>query len=341
MVWHRVCAVVLLGLVIGAGTVRAAPQESAYRLVNTIRLEGTGGSGQMALDTATRRLFVVRSTRVTVVDLERGREAGKVTGTAGASDVVLVPGLGRGFTSNGAANTVSIFSLRTLRGTSDHPATGARPAAIVYDQASGRVFTMNADSNNATAINAADAAAIGTVPLGGRPGVAVADAAGRVYVDLEDRNEIAVVDAHVLRVVRRWPLAPCTASTGLALDPTHDRLFSACRDGTMTVLDTGSGRVVARIPIGQCVNVMGYDPGTGLIFAACSDGTLTTIRQESADAYRVADVIRTAPGVHALEVDAPTHRLYLTARDGTAPGDAQRRGPPADRGPMALLVYER
>jgi DNA-binding beta-propeller fold protein YncE len=331
----------LLGNVLDPEPTRAAPQDSGYHLVNTIHLEGTGGSGQIAIDSATHRLFVVRSTHVAVVDLEQGREIGKVTGTAGARGVVLVPRLGRGFTSNSAVNTVSIFSLRTLRGTADHPETGARPAAIVHDQASGRVFTMNADSNNATAIDAANVAAMGTIPLGGRPGSAVTDGAGRVYVDLQDRNEIAVVDARVLRVVRRWPLAPCTGSTGITCDATHERLFSACRGGTIVAIDTASGRVVTRIPIGHCANVMAYDPGTGLIFAACDDGTLTVVRQESADAYRVADVIRTAPGVHALEVDPSTHRLYLTARDGTAAGDSHRRGGPTDRDPMVLLVYDR
>src|SRR5262249_27930908 len=129
---------------------------------------------------------------------------------------------------------------------------------------------------------------------------------------------------------RRWPLAPCTPSAGLAIDTAHDRLFSACRDGTMAVLDTGSGHVVARTPIGQRANVMRYDPGTGLIVAACDDGTLTVIRQESADAYRVADVLKTARGARGLEVDPPTHRLYLTVREGTG-----------DRGAMTLLVFER
>ena len=327
-------AIVVLGVVFGAAPARPAPGESGYHLVNSIHLEGTGGSARMALDAGTHRLFVVRATHVTVGDVERGREIGKVTGTSGAHDVALVPKVGRGFTSNSATNTVSIFSLRTLRGTSDHPETGARPEAIVYDSSSGRIFTMNANSNNATPIDAADDAAAGSVPLGGRPASAVTDGEGRVFVQLQDRNEIAVLDAHVLRVVRRWPLAPCTPSAGLAIDTAHDRLFSACRDDTMSVLDTGSGRVVARTPIGHCANVLGYDPGTSLLFAACDDGRLTVIRQESADAYRVVDTIRTPPGARGLEIDPSTHRVYLAVREGSH----DRRG---GGGSPVVLVYDR
>src|SRR5262245_11157759 len=323
-------ATVMLGVVLAASPARSAPGESGYHLVNTIHLEGSGGSGRMALDARTHRLFVVRANHVTVVDVERSREIGKVTGTSGAHDVALVPKAGRGFTSNSATNIVSIFSLRTLRGTSDHPETGARPEAIVYDSSSGRIFTMNANSNNATPIDAADDAAAGSVPLGGIPASAVTDGEGRVFIQLKDRNEIAVLDAHVLRVVRRWPLAPCTPSAGLAIDTAHDRLFSACRDDTVAVLDTASGRVVARTPIGHCANVLGCDPGTSWLFAACDDGRLTVIRQESADAYRLVDTIRTAPGARALEIDPSTHRLYLAVRGGSD-----------GHGSMALLVFDR
>jgi len=330
----RLAAAVVLGVVFGAAPARTAPAESGYHLVNTIHLEGTGGSGRVALDAGTHRLFVVRATHVTVVDVERGREIGKVTGTSGAYDVALVPKVGRGFTSNSATNTVSIFSLRTLRGMSDHPETGARPEAIVYDSSSGRIFTMNANSNNATPIDAADEAAAGSVPLGGIPASAVTDGDGRVFIQLQDRNEIAVLDAHVLRVVRRWPLAPCTPSAGLAIDTAHDRLFSACRDDTVAALDTASGRVVARTPIGRCANVLGYDPGTSLLFAACDDGTLTVTRQESADAYRVVDTIRTAPGARGLEIDPSTHRVYLAVHEGSR----DRRG---GGGAMAIFVYDR
>src|SRR5262249_40468449 len=155
------------------------------------RLGGTGGPGQLALDAPTHRLFVPRSTHVTVVDVARGRQLKDVTGTPGVHGVALAPALGRGFTSNGAANTVTVFNLQTLHPASDRPETGANPEAIVYDPGSRRVFTMNADSNNATAIEAADAAIAGTIPLGGRPAFAVTDGAGRVYVNLQDRNEIA------------------------------------------------------------------------------------------------------------------------------------------------------
>src|SRR5262249_30246880 len=177
--------------------------------------------------------FVPRSSRLTVVDLEHGRRLGDVPGTRGVRGVALAPALGRGFTSNGGTNTVTIFQLRSLKAFSEHPATGANPGAIFYDRQTGRVVTMNCDSDNATAITAADGTIAGTIPLGGRPGKAVGDEAGRVYVDLQDRNEIAVLATRLLRVVRRWPVACGTGPVSLAIDAPHGSLFLGCRDGTL------------------------------------------------------------------------------------------------------------
>jgi DNA-binding beta-propeller fold protein YncE len=334
----RVFRVVLLGIIAGARAAGTTPPDSGYHLVDTIRLGGGEASGQLALDLATHRLFVPRSTGVTVVDVRDGRQLGDIKKTSGVHGVALAPALTRGFTSNGAANTVTIFDPRTLIAASDQPQTGASPEAIVYDPGSGRVFTMNAGSNNATAIVAVDGTAAGTVPLGDRPGLAVSDGAGRVFVDLPERNEIAVFDARLLRVVRRWPVAPCAGTLALAIDTTHKRLFVACRNGTMAALDTRNGRVVATLPIGHAVDVIRYDPATALVLVVSGDGTLTVAHQDSPDAYRIVDVITTPPGARAMELDPSTHRLYLAARE-EGPADRRQRSKAA--GSLVLLVYDR
>src|SRR5262249_60302011 len=122
-------------------------------------------------------------------------------------------------------------------------------------------------------------------PLGRRPGMAVTAGAGRVYVDLEDRNEIAVLASRVLRVIRRWPVASCPGAVSLAIDVPHGRLLLGCRDGTMAAIDTGSGRVVVTLPIRHSVDFLRYDAGARLVFAASGDGTLAVHSQESPDAY--------------------------------------------------------
>lgn len=340
--WHRACCLVLLlGAAASAGTARAAPPDSPYRPVDTIRLRGCEPSGQLAVDATTRRLFVPCSTRLAVVDLEQGRQLGDVAETRGVRGVALAPTLGRGFTSNGGANTVTIFGLQGLKAASDHPETGDKPAAIVYDPGSARVFTMNVDSGNATAITAADGSAAGTIPLGGRPGTAVTDAAGRVYVDLLDRNEIAVLDTRLLRVVRRWPVAPCRGSVSLAIDPSRGRLFLGCRNGTLAAMDTASGRVVATLAIGHRAEVVRYDAGAGLVFAASGDGTLAVAHQESPDAYRLVDSIEMLPGVRAMELDPSTHRLYLAVREQTNTDAGKPHRATAARASLAILVYAR
>jgi DNA-binding beta-propeller fold protein YncE len=332
--------ILLLAGALGAGAAHAAPEASRYHLVRTISLRGGGPSGQLAVDAATRRLFVPHSTRLTVVDLEQGREVGEVAGTRGVRGVALVPGLGRGFASNGAANAVTVFNLRNLKAFSDRIETGADPGTIVYDAGPGRVFTMNAGSNNATAITAADGSTAGMIPLGGRPGTAVTDGAGRVYVDLQDRNEIAVLDSRVLRVIRRWPVASCPGPVSLAIDVPHGRLLLGCGNGTMAAVDTSSGRVVATVPIGHSVDLLRYDAGASLVFAASGDGTLTVASQESPDAYRIVDAVGTRPGIGAMELDPSTHRLYLAVREPSTTDASSHHGAGAT-GSLVLLIYAR
>ena len=334
----RVVCAVLLGIPASVQTIGATPPESGYHLVDTIRLGSGEASGHLALDVATHRLFVPRPTRVTVVDVKEGRQVGEIKDTSGARGVALAPTLTRGFTSNGAGHTVTIFNPRTLLAASDQPQTGASPGAIVYDPGSGHVFTMNTGSDNATAIVALDGSVAGTVPLGDRPGLAVTDGDGRVFVDLPERNEIAVLDTRLLRVVRRWAVAPCRGALGLTIDTVNQRLFFGCRNDTMGVLDTRSGRVVATLPLGHAVDVMRYDPATALVFAASGDGTLTVVHQDSSDAYRITDVLTAPPGVRAMELDPSTHRLYLAAHEGKA-SDGHRRSQSAAS--LVLLVYDR
>jgi DNA-binding beta-propeller fold protein YncE len=292
------------------------------------------------VDAAAHRLFVPHSTRLTVVDLEHDRQLGDVPGTRGVRGVALAPALGRGFTSNGATNTVTIFQRRSLKAYSEHPATGANPGAMVYDRQAGRVLTMNSDSDNATAIAAADGSIVGTIPLGGRPEMAVGDGAGRVYVHLQDRNEIAVLATRLLRVVRRWPVACGTGPVSLAIDPAHGCLFQGCRNGTLAVVDTDSGQEVAALPIGHSVDAVRYDAGTSLVFAASTDGTLVVASQESPDSYRIADTIGTRPGVRAMELDSATHRLYLAVPAPPATNASHARGGGAAAS-LELLIYAR
>jgi hypothetical protein len=158
-----------------------------------------------------------------------------------------------------------------------------------------------------------------------------------------DHGEVVALDARSLRVVHRWPLTPCEEPTGLAIDATHGRLFAGCHNRTMAVVDTGSGRLVATIPIGEGVDATRFDAGTGLIFASCGDGTLTVAHEDAPDTYTVVDVVTTQRGARTMELDPVTHRVYLVTADYAvaAAGDAPRQRPTTVPNSFVLLVYGR
>ena len=344
MRWQFICGgMALLAAASGHGPASGATATghgSGYHLVKKVPLAGNDGWDYLTLDAPSHRLFIAHGTHVLVIDVDRDEQVGDIPDTPGVHGVALAPALNRGFTSNGRADTATIFDRHTLR-TVGHVTTGNNPDAILYDPVSRRVFTMNGRSDDITALAAADGSVAGTIALGGRPEFAVTDGTGRVYVNLEDRSEVVALDARSLRVVHRWPLAPCEEPTGLAIDATHGRLFAGCHNRTMAVVDTGSGRVVATIPIGEGVDATRFDAGTGLIFASCGDGTLTVAHEDAPDTYTVVDVVTTQRGARTMELDPVTHRIYLVAADYAAAPAADAPRPPIVPNSFVLLVYGR
>lgn len=301
----------------------ASGAEPGYHVVRRLPLGGEGGWDYLTVDSAARRLYVSRGTRVMVVDLETGKLAGEIPDTLGVHGIALAPELNRGFTSNGRANTATIFDLKTLKPLGQVK-TGTNPDAIVYDPASGRVFTFNGRSHDATAFAASTGEVAGTIPLGGKPEFAVPDGKGKIYANIEDTSELVEIDSRKLAVTRRSPLKPCEEPSGLALDREHRRVFSGCANKIMTVTDADSGSVIATLPIGQGVDGNGFDPGPQLAFSSNGEGTLTVVRVLSPSRFEVAETVPTEPGARTMAVDLETHHLYLpTAKFGPAPPPTQ------------------
>ncbi len=322
--------------------VSAPGESSGYHLLKKIPLGGEGGWDYLTLDAAARRLYITRATRVAVLDADTGAPVGELADTPGVHGVALAPELGRGFTSNGRTATVTIFDLKTLRALGQAK-TGANPDAIVYDPASKRVFTFNGGSADATAIDAASGAVAGTIALGGRPEFAAADGAGRVYVNLEDKNELVALDSRRLKIAARWPLAPCTEPAGLAMDARHQRLFVGCHNQMMAVVDAASGRIVATLPIGRGVDANAFDPETSLAFSSNGDGTLTVVREESPDKYKVVENVATQRGARTMALDPKTHNVFLvTAEFGPPPAPTPENPHPRPTiipGSFVVLVF--
>ncbi|MGE5615586.1 MAG: YncE family protein, partial [Bacillota bacterium] len=200
---------------------------------------------------------------------------GEIRDTAGVHGVALAHDLHRGFTSNGRANTVTVFDLGDLHTIKTIPVGGTNPDDIIYEPRSRRVYAFNGRSGSASVIDAERLEVVANIPLGGKPEAAVSDGAGHVFVNIEDTAELAVLDEASNRVVSRWPLAPCADPTGLAIDAAHGRLFSVCRNRQMVIVDAASGRHVATVPIGGSPDGAKFDPALGLAFSANGEGTLT------------------------------------------------------------------
>jgi DNA-binding beta-propeller fold protein YncE len=204
------------------------------------------------------------------------------------------------------------FDLKTLE-IKDRIKVGEDPDAIVYDPPSGRVFAFNGDISQATVINPKRGKVEKIIALGGKPEFSVSDGKGNVYVNLEDKSEIAQIDSGSLTVKAHWPLAPCEEPAGLAMDRENRRLFSTCGNKTMVVVDADSGKVVANLPIGVHPDGAIYDPGTKQAFSSNIDATLTVVRQEGKDKYSALDTVQTEPGARTMAMDLKTHTLYLSS----------------------------
>jgi DNA-binding beta-propeller fold protein YncE len=290
-----------------------------YHIVNRWQLGGEGGWDYLKVDSAARRLYISRATRVMVVDLDSGKSVGEIADTPGVHGIALVPEVGKGFISNGRENTVSVFDPQSLK-TLKKIKVGNRPDAIWYDAASKRVFTFNAGSQDATAIDVEKGEVAGTIPLGGKPEFAASDGKGTVFVNLEDKNQLFALDAEKLTVKERWPLPGCEEPSGLSMDQKNRRLFVGCGNKVMPVVNADNGKVVATLPIGDGVDATAFDEDTHLAFASCGEGVLTVVREDSGDKFSVAENVSTEKGARTMAIDSKTHQLYtVTAKFGPPP----------------------
>ena len=331
--------------VLVAAQATGAPRAGTYHIVKEIPAGGEGGWDYLTVDTAAHRLYISRSTHVMVVDTDRDSVIADIPNTPGVHGIALAPSLGKGFTSNGRDSTVTVFDLKTYTATATVKVTGRNPDAIMYEPVSGRVFTFNGGSANATAIDARTNAVVGTVDIGGKPEFARSDAAGRVYVNNEDKSEIVVFDAKTLAVLAHWPLAPCEEPSGLAMDRTGMRLFSGCSNKLMAVVDMASGKVVTTLPIGDGVDANAFDPATKLAFSSNGDGTLTVYHADDPSHFSLVGTVTTRRGARTMALDERTHKIYtVSAQFGPPPAptaDRPRPRPPMLPGSFVILVLDR
>jgi YVTN family beta-propeller protein len=318
----------LAGLIFLAGIAGAA-NSAPYVIAEIWALGGDGEWDYPTVDAAAHLLYLSRATHVAVVDTTTGKIVGDIPDTPGVHGIALAPEFGRGFISAGKSNQVRVFDLRTRQVTASIE-VGSKPDAILYDPHTRRIVAFNGHSNSASVIDAADNTVVKTIDLGGGPEFGRSDAAGRVFVNLEDKNELAAIDLTSLTVTARWPLPDCDRPTGLALDATNHRSFSVCSNATMVILDTQHGTPIATLPIGHGVDGAEFDPDSQNVFSANGDGTLTVVHETDPNHFAVTQTLSTAIGARTIALDHHTHRLYLPTASfkAAAPGAADARSRP-------------
>ncbi|HEX3819272.1 MAG TPA: YncE family protein [Candidatus Sulfotelmatobacter sp.] len=314
-------------------------QSGQYRVTKTISIPGDEGWDYVSVDSAARRVYISHGSHVVVLDADSYKVVGDIPDTLGVHGIAIAADLERGFTSNGRANTVTIFDLKTLK-TLGTVKTVPNPDAIVYESASKRIFAMDGHSQATTAINAADGTIAGTLALGGRPEFAVADGKGSIYVNIEDKSELVQFDAKTLTLLHRWPMAPCEEPSGLAADWKSQRLFAGCGNKLMAVINADNGKVVATVPIGDGVDANGFDPETSFAFASTGDGNLTVAHEDGPDKYTVVATVPTKKSARTMGLDLNTHHIFLPDAEFDPPAPGERRGK-MKPGSFVVLVVSR
>jgi DNA-binding beta-propeller fold protein YncE len=309
----------------------AAFSAEGYKVINKIKVGGTGGWDYLSVDPVTQRVFASHGGIVEVVDLKAGKVVGQITQLHGVHGIAVASDVGKGFISNGQSNSVTIFDLKTLEKTGEPAVGGQNPDAICYEPKTQRIFTMNGRTNDSTAINAKNNEIIATFPVGEKPENCAMDGAGKLYVNIENSSEVVEIDAAKPAVTRRASLAPCEGPSGLAIDVKNKKLFSVCSNKMMAVTDIATMKVIATPAIGPGTDGAAFD--SGLAFSSNGgDGTMTIVKLVNGK-YEAVDTVATERGARTMTVDPTTHRIYMLAAE-FGPVPAAKEGQKAGRPPV-------
>jgi YVTN family beta-propeller protein len=316
-------SIVLFVLIITGFSVYA---QSNYKIVRRISLPGEGFWDYIAVDDMNGKIFTSHSTMVQVADIKTGKLAGVIPDTKGVHGIAIAPELNKGFTSNGGDSSVTVFNLKTLEKITVIKVTGRNPDAILYDSYSKRIFTGNGRSASFSVIDAINDKEIATIPLDGKPEAIVTDGKGKIFVNIEDKSLINVIDATTLKVISHWPISPGEEPSGLALDNESHRLFSVCGNKLMVVVDAITGKVITTLPIGEGCDGAVFDPFYKRTYSSNGEGTMTVVQEENANSFKVLETIPTQPSARTIALNKTTHHIYMPAAEfESAPSENNRR----------------
>lgn len=291
-----------------------------YHLIQRIPLGGEGGWDILSVDAKHRRIYVSHSSQVEVVDLNTNKLIGAIQHTEGVHAVGIAEEFNHGFTTNGKSNSVQMFDLRTLDTLVRIP-VGQKPDAIAYEPYAKKILVMNGKSEDVSVLDPRTGALLHTVKLGGGPEYAVSDGSGNFYVNLEDASEVLTVSTKTWTVTRRTSVKPGEGPTGIAMDTKSNRLFIGCANSLMIVIDSKSGKVIAKLPTGKGIDAAAFDPVTKLAMTSNgADGTVSIYKEETPNKFSFVQTLTTQRGARTMALDPVTHDIFVvTAEFGPAP----------------------
>lgn len=291
------------------------------------------------VDAEARRIYVAHEKKFEVLDADSGRKLGEIGPVTRAHGVAIAAREGRGFASSGIDDVIIVFNPQTLVPIKTVKSTGSNPDAIEYDPETKRIFVGNHGDGKVTVLDAASGDIVGTIDVGGKLEAICFDGRGQGYVNVEDKSAVAVFDTHTLKPKAVWSAAPGEGGTGLDIDRAHHRLFSACANHRVVVLDSDTGKVIATPAAGEDPDGLVFDARSGHVFTSNPDGTLSVIHQDTPDTYRSLPAVATAVGARTIALDEKTGRV-VTCAPKFGPKPAPVKGGPRPRAPILAGTFE-
>jgi YVTN family beta-propeller protein len=334
---YLLSVLIMAALFVSAPKMTNAQGTSGFYVAKTFHIASGGGWDYISVGPNNNMLYVSHSSQVNILNQETGDSVGVIPGTTGVHGIAFVPSLNKGYTSNGRLNNVTVFDLKTNQIISQI-STDKNPDAIMYDDFSKKIITCNGGGKNLSVIDPETDKVVATITVAGKPETAVSDGAGKIFVNIEDKNQIDVVDIANKKVVASWSIAPADGPTGLAIDKKTKRLFAGC-DKLLIVVDATNGKIVDKLPIADGCDGVGFDNGLKYVFASCGMGKLSIIEEVSADKFKVIDNVETKRSARTIAVDETKHEVYLPAAD-TQPAAAGER-PKMIPGTFQILVVKK
>jgi YVTN family beta-propeller protein len=299
--------IVLIGF---AGIRLYAQTNDSFHILKTFHIRSGGGWDYLAIGPDNNKLYVSHGTQVNILDKATGDSIGIIENTTGVHGIAFDKANGKGYTSNGRLNNVTMFDLAT-NNVITQIATGENPDAILFESFSKKIITCNGRSKDLSVIDPGENRVIATIPVGGKPETAVSNGAGKLYVNIEDKNEIVEVDMKTFAVRSHWSISPGEEPTGLAIDVTTNRLFTACGNKFLIVVNAANGKVVDKLAIGDGCDGVGFDVSTKNIFASNGEGTVSVFHEKANGKIERVTTLNTQKGARTITVDQQTSLVYL------------------------------